>query len=240
MFDQSVIESIQFYVYILKDPITKEIFYIGKWFWNRVFDHASHALETDDESYKLDRIKDILYKWKQIEYSIVRHWLSEDIAREIEATLIDIFRWKQTLKSDITNKVSGFHSYKRWIMSVNEIKQFYWWKEIKITDPVMLININKLYKRNMTENELYEAISKSWKVGKDREKVKYVLWNYKGIVREVYEVKDWYSIKDHNWKIRRWFNGKIANDNIREKYINWLIKDYIKKWASNPVRYINC
>ncbi|MCX6824579.1 MAG: hypothetical protein NT085_05695 [candidate division SR1 bacterium] len=225
---------------MLKDPINNEIFYIGKGLGNRVFQHAIAAINSDDDSDKLDRIRDILYKGKKIEYYIIRHGLSEDTAHEIEATLIDIFQGKQILKSDITNKISGFHSYKRGIMSINEIKQFYGGKEIEITDPVILININKLFKRNMTEEELYEATRKSRPLGKNRENAKYGLVHYKGIVREVYKINDWYPIPDHNGKIRWGFNGRIADETIRSKYINGLVKKYFTKGAAFPIRYINC
>lgn len=239
MFDQSVIENIQYYVYMLKDPNNNEIFYIGKGIGNRVFQHAIAAISSDDSSDKLDRIRKIIGDKKQVEYYIVRHGISEDVAFEIEATLIDFFSSQKIWNIDIHNSIAWLHTYDRWLMNINEIKSLYWGKNIEITDPVMLININKLYKRNMTESDLYEAIRQSWKIGKNRDKVKYVLWNYKGIVREVYEIKDWFPI-NHNWKIRRWFNWVIANENIREKYINWLLKEYNKKWAANPIRYINC
>lgn len=245
-FDQSIIEKLNYYVYFLEDPKNSEIFYIWKWYWNRVFQHAENALEQsekcpklDRKCHKLDRIRTIIKNWRKVGYSIVRHWLTQDTAHEIEATLIDIFRWKQVLKSDISNKVQGFHTSRKWIMNMNEIKQFYWWKKISITDPIILININKLYKRNIDETSLYNAVRQSRKVWIRREKAKYALWHYKWIVREVYEIKDRFPIV-HKWNERWWFKWTLAKEEIREKYINWIISEYIIKWSANPIRYVNC
>lgn len=46
-FSQAVCEKIGYYVYILKDLRTAEIFYIGKGVSNRVFQHIFCADETN-------------------------------------------------------------------------------------------------------------------------------------------------------------------------------------------------
>lgn len=240
MFDDLIQANIQYYVYMLKDPRNNEVFYIGKGCNNRVFQHAIAAITSYDSNDKLDRIRKIIADGKKVEYFIIRHWITEDTAREIEATLIDFFTAQKIWNIDLHNSIAWLHTYDRWLMSVNEIQALYWGRAIDIIDPVILININKLFKRNMTEDELYEATRKSRPLGKNRENARYGLVHYKGIVREVYEINSWYPISDHNGKIRWGFNGRIADETIRSKYINWLVKKYFTKWAAFPVRYINC
>lgn len=240
MFDDKTIQEIKYYVYALRDPRNWEIFYIGKWVWNRIFQHSENALKESNESDKLDRIRDIIKSKNNVEHFLVRHGLSEDIAHEIEATLIDLFKNKKSLKLDITNIVQWSHTYDRWIISTNEANALYWGKKINITDPVVLININKLFKRNMTEEELYMATRESRPLWKNKEKAKYWLVHYKWIVREVYKINSRYPIKDHNWRTRWGFEWEIANSSVRSKYIFWLVKEYFKKWAAFPIRYINC
>ena len=58
-FKQTVIEALQYYVYCLVDPRDKKIFYIGKGVGNRVFNHAADALDENNESLKLDTIREI-------------------------------------------------------------------------------------------------------------------------------------------------------------------------------------
>jgi hypothetical protein len=40
---------------------------------------------------------------------------------------------------------------------------------VKVTEPVILIRINRQYRPNMTADELYDATRSSWKVGLRRD-----------------------------------------------------------------------
>ena len=89
-FSQAVCEKIENYVYILKDPRTSLIFYIGKGVGNRVFQHVNCVIENSNESDKLNLIREILNDKLEVEHYILRHGLTKEQAFEIESACIDL------------------------------------------------------------------------------------------------------------------------------------------------------
>lgn len=226
-FSKAVCERIGNYVYVLKDPRNSTIFYIGKGVGNRVFQHISDALESSNDSDKLNLIREIMNENLEVEHFILRHNLTKEQAFEIESACIDLLGL-----DNLTNSVKGHNSWERGLKTVNEVVQHYDAKTITITEPSIIININRLYKRFMTEDELYNSTKQSWVVGSKKRDAKYVIASYRGLVREVYEIENWYQVNG------RWgFNGKIANKDVRDKYLNNSLEDYIKKGNQNPIRY---
>lgn len=115
----------------------------------------------------------------------------------------------------------------------DEISAMYEAQELNTNEPILLININKLYRRDMSDNELYDATRESWVLGSRREKVVYVVATYRGLTREIYKIKDWYPVG------KRWgFNGTKANESIRKELRYKSVR--FAKGATNPVRYLNC
>jgi len=109
----------------------------------------------------------------------------------------------------------------------------------------ILITINKLYRSDMSAEELYETTRGIWVVGEaSRNKVEYAMALFQGIVLEVYRIKRWYPAGTLTYKTRdtshfkdsgRWeFSGSIAND-IRDEYIDFSVG----KAGQNPIRYVN-
>lgn len=227
-FSQAVCEKIGYYVYVLKDPRNSEIFYIGKGKGNRVFQHVACALETEDDCDKLNLIREILNEGKNIEYYILRHGLTEDEAIIIESACIDLIGLEK-----LTNKIKGYHSWDEGLKSIDEIIQYYDAKVIeKFDEPCVIININRKYKRFMPENDLYNATRSAWKLGPKKNKAKYVIASYRGLVREVYKINSWNQVGD------RWeFAGEVAEKEIRDKYLNQSLENYTKKGNQNPIRY---
>ena len=110
----------------------------------------------------------------------------------------------------------------------------------ELTDPVIIVNINRKYIQGNSSQEIYESTKQSWVVGEEKRKTtKYALSEYSGIIIEVFEIQEWYPIETPNNKRKsRWgFNGKIAKAEIREKYINKSIAHTKKKGAANPIKY---
>jgi hypothetical protein len=226
-FSKAVCEKIGYYVYILKDPRTSTIFYVGKGTGSRVFQHVEGALLSPLMSDKLNLIREIHNEGFTVEHYILRHELTQDQSYEIESACIDLLGLDY-----LTNAVKGHNSWERGLKTVNEINQHYDAKIIEIVEPTIIININKLYKRFMTNDELYEVTKQAWKLGTKKNQANYVVASYRGLVREVYEIENWYKVND------RWgFNGKVANKEIVDKYKDNSLENYIKKGNQNPIRY---
>jgi len=231
MFSQSTIEKIGYYVYLLKDSRTNEVFYVGKGIGHRVFNHLEAALESSDSSDKLDRIREIINNDFKVEHYILRHGLSEKEAFEIEASLIDFMGMQ-----NLTNVQKGHYSEDYGIKTIDEINAMYEARELKTDLPVLLININRLYDREMTDEQLYDATRKEWVLGERRENAKYAIATYRGLTREVYEITSWYHIRDNRWG----FEGRRANEAIRSALRYKSIVSYFTKGAANPIKYLNC
>ena len=226
-FSKAVCEKIGYYVYILKDPRTSTIFYVGKGTGSRVFQHVEGALVSPLMSDKLNLIREIHNEGFSVEHYILRHGLTQEQSFEIESACIDLLGLDY-----LTNAVKGHNSWERGLKTVNEINQHYDAKIIEIIEPTIIININKLYKRFMTDDELYLVTKQAWKLGSKKNRANYVVASYKGLAREVYKIDNWYLIGN-----RSGFNGKLAEEEVRRKYKDQSLENYIKKGNQNPIKY---
>lgn len=141
MFSQSTIEQIGYYVYFLKNPNDRNIFYIGKGNANRVYTHLNLEDIQDAITDKVAIIKEIINSGKIPEAFIIRHGLNEETAFEIESTLIDFVGI-----NNITNVQRGRMSSDYGIMSVDKVESLYNAKILKTEIPLILININEIIK----------------------------------------------------------------------------------------------
>ncbi len=236
MFSPAVIEKLEHYVYFLQDPRSDEVFYVGKGIGNRVFHHAQDALEPFEKSAKLDQIRQIYASGHEVRHFILRHGLTEVVAFEIEAAFIDYIGME-----DLSNVMGGHYSSDFGLKSPGEIIAMYHGEELDADLPIMLININKHYGREMSQRELYNITRKAWRVGTRREKVKYAVAVYGGLTREVYRVKKWFPVKVKG-KIRWGFKAKggAINLEVLEKLRYKSVRSYFKPGATNPIKYLNC
>lgn len=226
-FSNAVCERIGYYVYILKDPRNDTIFYVGKGKGNRLFQHVQCALENATDNDKYNLIREIHKDGKEVEHFILRHGLEEKLSLEIESTIIDLLGIE-----NLTNSVKGHDTWERGLKTVDEVFQHYDAKAVTFDEPCIIININRLYTRGISAQKLYDSTRASWIVGTKRDRAKFAIASYRGLVREVYEIEKWQSNGD------RWeFIGKIAKDEIRDKYLNQSLENYIKKGGQNPIRY---
>ncbi len=109
---------------------------------------------------------------------------------------------------------------------------------VVVDDKVILININQKYRDDMSEGEILEAVRSAWLVGPHRDSAEYALATFQGEVVGVFIIDRWYPTDKEE---KRWaFNGKVASNDIQNKYIGGSIAHYIRRGAQNPIHYINC
>jgi hypothetical protein len=222
------------------DPRNREVFYVGKGKENRIFQHLACAiLETADENQKLDRIREIQKNSFEIQHYILRHGLSEDSAFEVEAALIDFINFVGVKLGALLNVMAGRYSSDYGIKTVDEVAAQYEADGLEADDPLILININRQYRREMTSEELYQATRRSWVVSKRREHAMYVIAHYRGLTREAYKIEKWQKVPEDG-KNRWAFEGALAPEPIRNKYRYKSIKSYFKEGAANPIKYVKC
>lgn len=120
-------------------------------------------------------------------------------------------------------------------------------------DNVLLIRVSKLFRSNMSKDELYQATRGIWKVGARRNKVDYACAVYQGVIQEIYKVERWSKAGTANYDYRdltalstlegRWeFIGKPVKKGelMRKRYIGKSVTNLIKQGNQNPIMYVNC
>lgn len=235
--NQATIERLKYYVYLLRDPRTKQTFYVGKGKGNRINNHELDALvATKNATEKLKIIKSIIKSKRSPELLVLRHGLTETEAFEIESAVIDLLSHDQKL--NLTNLVKGHGSSDRGIMTLQDLDLKYQAEPLKkFEHNAILITINKLFKNCKTPKDLYNATRSSWRISLSRAKeVKIVCAVYRGIIREVYTPRIWQS--DPKRMPRIFFEGKISDHSIRKLYLNKSVKHLIKQGSSNPIKFI--
>jgi hypothetical protein len=235
-FSQSTIEQLEYYVYSLTDPRDNQVFYVGKGKGNRVYSHLDISTQNCD-NLKASRILEIHKSGQEVIIEILRHGMTEDQAFEVESACIDLLGL-----SELTNIVSGKATEDRGRMTLDEIKFRYSSRPIIICEPSLLIIVNRLYRKNISQDDLYEITRGNWVLGKRRNQVEYAFSVYKGIVRQVYKVNNWFQVeaRSESQKIRkRWrFDGEISD--THQHYIGGDVTSYLKKGDRSPTKYINC
>ena len=228
-FDRLTCEKIGYYVYALIDPRDQKPFYVGKGVDNRVFAHANEAIETGNESEKLDLVRAIRLGGNNVQHVILRHGLDEKTALAVESTLLDFASY---FSVELTNLVLGHHSSTFGTMTTDELIRKYNAPPLeRLGNDCVIININRRYREAKQQLSFYEATKESWVMANPEKKdLSYVLAEYQSIVVEVFQVEKWYQVND------RWgFDGQVAPDEIRNLYFNRKI--YKKRGSANPISY---
>ncbi|MDP9365513.1 MAG: hypothetical protein M3Q10_15030 [Chloroflexota bacterium] len=256
-FAPGVAEQIGFYVYLLIDPRDDAVFYVGKGTSDRCFDHISTARKTrgnDAGNYaKLGRIREIEATGASVRIELLRHGLSEREAFLVESAAIDLLRLRGLL-----NRVVGHDAVEFGRMSVGDVNALYGARPVTI-DPrhrVVLIRINQLFERGMSDDALYEATRKWWRIAPARRHLgaasapEWAMAVYAGIVRAVYRIETWEkptekALAEEPNDAGRWgFHG--SHDPVMETlYRDRDVSSYLRavdteRPSQNPLRYVNC
>ncbi len=248
-FSEATQKSLGFYVYALVNPLTNKIFYVGKGKDDRVFEHessiqannvtsnANNVNNTELEKEKIKTIKEIQRAGLEVKHYIIRHGLEEKEAYLVESVLINLLTEKD-FNNDVllTNIQAGHGQYEYGIMTAEDAEAKYTAPVLVPHDELLCININRLYSSNIS---IYEATRKSWILSiPHANKCKYVLAEYRGLVRAIFEVdeKGWQPLPGD--PRRKFFDGKEVTDpKITSQYLNHRLPSK-KRGQANPVRYI--
>lgn len=257
-FDSLAAEKIQWYVYALRDPRNKEVFYVGKGKDNRWFHHIKSAQEQhDDPSLKIQRIRDIEAAGYAVDPFIIRSGIkSESHAYDIEAAVIHAYellkRAEVPLPVDLTNLVDGHHS-ERGLASISAMQSLLnapAAPEIEV--PVGLFKIGVLWYPDMTDEDVRQATLGWWpssKVKKGKSRAEYAFGVSKGIIRGIYKIDPsmWRERVegDRDWekdlgKKPRWGFPECTPAPEMSHYLNTSVKHLFKKGDQNPVKFLNC
>ena len=248
-----------YYVYGLVDPRTDQIFYIGKGSGNRVFDHEKQSLNSpNSEVDKIKTISDIKNQELDVKKIIILWNLDEKEAFAAEAALINALNF--IYKPGLTNIVAGHHS--AGALTVEEFEKIYGADGLKASDikhKILVIKINKLYHRNMTGKDLYDAVRGIWVASMTRaSKVDYVFGVYNSLIVAVYKPTAWYTCKGNPSKmpahakplppekenriffVDKNFESGKPMDEDQESYYGKSIADLeLNQAAQNPITYLN-
>jgi len=242
MFDEKTSQILKYYVYLLVDPVTEEPFYVGKGKDNRVFAHINQEIHEGVENLKYQEIERI--GTDKVKHIIVRHGLSESAAFAIEASLIDTFRYIPSFNKFVKGNIQGgTNSIEKGLMTSDEIKSIYNAEALTgIDDNCLIININKNYQRGAGVEAIYNATKETWKMAEWRpELYKYALSEYRGLIRDVFKIEKWYKKmrkdKDGFPYMGYGFDGIIAEEKIRTKYINKSIHKLKPRGYGYPITY---
>jgi hypothetical protein len=236
-----VAEHLGHYVYMYVHPDTDEPFYVGKGVGDRVLAH----LDDQSKSRKSRLLSELRAAGRVPRLEILSHRLKdEETAFRVEAAVIDALGL-----GNLTNEVRGWDSLHSGRMGLDELAEFYTAQPVTVTDPVLLIRINRLFRRSMTPLELYEATRGIWRLGPRRVGARFALAVFDGLVREVYEVRGWHKALTLKYETRdlsardasgRWeFDGVVANDEVRGKYRNKSVLQYLLRGMRSPSVYVN-
>jgi len=240
----AVAEKLGYYVYLYIDPISDQIFYVGKGKGSRAFAHLDKNL--DEKRSIKRRIQKIKDAGEEPRIELLAYCLEdEQTALHIESAAIELLEIK-----NLANQIKGFRGSKFARMPLDQVIAHFNHKSVDIKEPAVLIRINQQYRYGITAQELYDATRSAWRISADkRKKIEYAFSIYEGVVREVYKISGWfeggstfnnrYEGFDVNGNGRWEFVGVLAEDKLRKKYINHYVGNNFKINNQNPIFYMN-
>jgi hypothetical protein len=258
-----VTEELGYYVYLLIDPASQRVFYVGKGKEDRCFQHLVEARATAagaiGDYAKLAKIREIEDRGQQVRIDLLRYGLDEDTAIAVEAAAIDLLdrtdghsgafvdpEW-EPLANRIRGQAKGFG-----LTTADEVNAKYG-AEPKPVDPehrVMLIRVAKQFHPDIEGQDLYHATRQWWVVGHDRRdggprSPEWAFAVYRGVVRAVYRIDRWVAptdteIAEDPGSAGRWaFDGEL-DPAMTEQYLFADVSAWLPEGAQNPIRYVNC
>lgn len=222
------------YVYVLRDPRNHRVFYVGKGVGSRVYAHVREAERTGGRA-KLDRIRAIRAAGRSVEHLIVRSGLpTEKDALVVEQAVIDALA---AAGAALTNVVNGHEASIHGLGTVDAaVARWSAPRAPKFTAPTAIFIINKAWRPDMNDDDVYEVTRGHWLVGpKSRDTIEYAMGVAFGVVRGVYRVEEWYRSTQPG-EAKKWgFNGTDAPEMAH--FVGTSVRHLVPtQGAQNPVR----
>ena len=200
-FSEKALSAINgYYVYALIDPRSNDVFYIGKGIGNRVFSHeAESGKSSEPEKEKIQRIHDIENDGFSVKRIMVNWGLSEQEAFAAEASLINLFN--VVSDNQLTNIVAGHHVHES--LTVENFELMHGAESLKIEEikhNILVIKINKQYRKDMSDYEIYDAVRGMWRVSLNSiksKKIRYVFAVYNSLIVGVYKPDEWHYVYEN-------------------------------------------
>lgn len=166
----NLIKAIHSYVYLLIDPESNEIFYVGEGQGDRVLQHAKAAVSDNNPSNptKIERIKSIQAKGLEVKYIILRHGIlkqDKEWAFMLESSIIDLLKYMHDnhISAALTNDKAG-HKRNLWgIKSLPELEKYY--KERVVIEILKDEKILELKIKNLSNiDDLDFEVKREWNI----------------------------------------------------------------------------
>ena len=243
-FSQRSLEVLKSYVYVLRDPTDSKVFYVGKGSANRIFMHTAIAPE---EREKVQKIRSIEQQGLEVIREIIHFGMTDEEAIQAEASLISYIGIINLTNAQVGHGAAGTRS-------VQEFEKEFAAEPVEVKHKVLVCKINRLWHREVGNQELYDHVRGYWRLSKERSgRVEYVFGVYKGLVKAIFIPRQWFTVGYSNPLIqppreselqhsrhigKTYFIGSDAEDHIKSMYLDKDINAYVKDTQS-PVRYIN-
>lgn len=192
-FSQATVEALGWYVYLLTDPRTRAVFYVGKGSGQRAFQHGAEARDKIDhpelQKAKHERILEIEAAGSDVVIEILRHGLPDEAtAYLVEAAAIDVFN--RLHPSTLLNLVAGHHSSSHGLTAAHELEIRYAAQPMPDPGiPVILTSLDRTWYRGIGDAELLEFTTRWWKLSRTlKTKPAYVIGVHRQLVRSVYRI----------------------------------------------------
>ena len=241
---ESELKKMEHYVYIYVDPRTDKIFYVGKGKGRRCLSHLSNNKDSE----RTLKIAEIRKAGLEPRIEILAHGFpTEDLALRVETAAIDLL-WES---KELTNAVRGQRSQALGRMRIEQIHAKYAANPVQISEPAILFKIQRNFRYGMTPAELYDVTRGIWNLKEQRCcKAKYAFAIYDNVIQEVYAISEWLragetftsreDLQGVSGSKKLEFVGKIADEEIRSKYLNKSVGGAFTPRARNVFTYCNC
>ena len=163
---------------------------------------------------------------------IVARNLSEDTAYAIEMALIEFLGI-----DNLTNKQHGRGYREHGKIAATQLTAHIRGESVTEKDfigyPSIIFRINKLYRMNMSDVELYDVTRCCWDVDINRAKTcKYAMAAYQGRILAIYEIEAWFPAGS-TFMLRE----LVPNDNGRFEFVGRLCKNkkIIKRFLGHSI-----